>query len=121
MATNATSAVPTSSMTRILIGRPATASRTSSTITMIIAVPRSGWSSTRTIGMAAMISSRKTSRQARPSASRRAQYAATARISASTANSDGCNCRGPRLNQRAAPWALLPTANTPSRATTINQ
>ena len=88
---------------------------------MIIAVPRSGWSRTRTIGMPAMISSRKTSRQARPSSSRRAQYDATARIRASTANSEGCNCNGPRLNQRAAPWALLPTTNTPSRASTISQ
>ena len=103
------------------MGRPATASRTSSTITMIIAVPRSGCSSTRMIGIPAMISNRKTSRQASPSSSRRAQYDATARMSASTANSEGCNCRGPRLNQRAAPWALLPTANTPSRASTINQ
>ena len=121
MAITAKSAVPTSSMTRILIGRPATASRTSVTMIMIIAVPRSGCSSTRTIGMPAMMSSRKTSRHARPSASRRAQYADTARMSASTANSDGCNCRGPRLNQRAAPWALLPTAKTPSRATMISQ
>ena len=40
---------------------------------MIMAVPRSGCSSTSTIGMPAMISSRKTSRQANPSSSRRAQ------------------------------------------------
>ena len=58
-------------MMRILIGRPATASMTSSTITMIIAVPRSGCSSTSTIGMPDMMSRRKTSRQARPSSSRR--------------------------------------------------
>ena len=88
---------------------------------MIIAVPRSGWSRTSTIGMPAMISRRKTSRQASPSSSRRAQYDATARISASTANSEGCNCSGPRLNQRAAPCALLPTTKTPTSESTISQ
>ena len=61
------------------MGSPATANRTSITMIMIIAVPRSGCTSTRRIGMPAMISSRKTSRQAKPSASRRAQYADTAR------------------------------------------
>ena len=40
---------------------------------------------------------------------------------ASTANSEGCSCNGPTLNQRAAPWALLPTANTPNRARMISQ
>ena len=102
------STVPTSSMTKILIGRPATASMTSSTITMIIAVPRSGCSSTRTIGMPAMISSRKTSRHARPSPPGARQYDATARISASTANSDGWSCKGPRLNQRAGTLGAAP-------------
>ena len=111
----------TSSITRILIGNPATASITNSTITMIIAVPRSGCSNTRTIGMPAMISSRNTSRQASPSSARRAQYDATARMRASTANSDGCSWRGPTLNQRAAPWALLPTTNTPSSDRMISQ
>ncbi len=71
--------------------------------------------------MPAMISNRKTSRQASPTSSRRAQYDATARIRASTANSEGWSWRGPRLNQRAAPCALLPTTNTPSRARMINQ
>ena len=55
------------------IGSPATASMTRSTMTMTIAVPRSGCSSTRMIGMPAMIRRRKTSLQASPSSSRRAQ------------------------------------------------
>ena len=88
---------------------------------MMMAVPRSGWSRTSTMGIPAMINRRKTSRQANPSASRRAQYAATAKISARTANSEGCRCKGPMLNQRAAPWALLPTTKTPMRPSTINQ
>ena len=63
----------------------------------------------------------KEARKRVASASRREQYDATARMSASTANSEGCNCKGPTLNQRAAPCALLPTAKTPNRATTISQ
>ena len=36
-------------------------------------------------------------------------------ISPITANSDGWSCSGPRVNQRAAPWAVLPTAKTPKQ------
>ena len=55
------------------MGSPATASITSNTIIMIMAVPRSGWISTRTIGIPAMISNFKTSFQANPSSLRRSQ------------------------------------------------
>ena len=89
------------------MGRPATASMTSSTITMMIAVPRSGWISTRTIGMPAMISSRKTSRQARPLVAP-AQYAATARMRASTANSDGWSWSGPEAEPAGGALGAAP-------------
>ena len=100
-------------MNKILTGRLATASRTRSTMTMIIAVPRSGWTSTRAMGIADMIKSRKTSPgQALPLRGVRST-SPRPKMRASTANSDGCSCNGPRLNQRAATWALLPIVKHP--------
>ena len=73
MATTATTATPSRSMTRMRRGRPATANMINRTIIMMMAVPRSGCFKTSTIGMPAMIKSLKTSFQASPSSVRRSQ------------------------------------------------
>ena len=100
------------------MGSPATASMTSSTISMMMAVPEVRLDHDQDDGDGRP-GSAAGRRRARPSPRRlrRSQYDATARITATTANSDGWSWIGPMVNQRAAPWALeLPTTKTPSRA-----
>jgi len=111
-----------SKITSMRAGRPATASMTSKTMVMMMAVPRSGWAMTSTMGMPARMSTRITSRQARPSSLRREQYVATMMIRARTANSEGWIWMKPSENQRCEPSAWLPMGlSTTSRAKTRAQ
>ena len=95
-------------------GTPATTIMAATTSTMMIAVPRSGWSTIRTRGTAPMVRMRRTSRMVRPWG-RRWQYVATASTMISTANSLGWTWMKPKLYHRWAPSALWPTRKTPSR------
>ena len=87
-------------------GSPATASMTTRTTAMMMAVPRSGWIITSSIGTAAIASMRNRSRQVSPSI-RRATKVARATIRPRMANSEGWTSIGPTLIQRPAPWALV--------------
>ena len=84
---------------------------------MMIAVPRSGWMYTRKIGTAAMSSMPP---RRRASTGRRAVARSrwrSARIIASTVNSEGWTWIGPKENQRCEPSALEPSGVfTTSRA-----
>ena len=80
-------------------------------------VPRSGWMNTSSQGIEITLSGR--SRSTGRSTGWRARTAASRRMAAILANSEGCTFTGPMLIQRWAPRAVVPIRRTAIRLRTV--
>ena len=94
---------------------PATTRMPTTIATSTIVVPMSGWMKTRSIGTADTMQTRSTSGSIGSDVRSSDSIAASIRISAIFANSDGVNWKPANSNHRCAPFAVEPMPGTRTR------